>query len=75
MESAHLCALAWVPVWQILDVAGSVGPCAKLQAGTASGSSSSENQERIRQWLQQNAEPALPAAAAAKRRQERGAAE
>lgn len=49
--------------------------CYKLQAGSAPGSSSSENQERIRQWLQQNSEPALPAAAAAKRRQERGASE
>ncbi|KAL4449375.1 hypothetical protein ABPG77_007019 [Micractinium sp. CCAP 211/92] len=51
------------------------GDYLSFQAGSAPGSSSSENQERIRQWLQQNSEPALPAAAAAKRRQERGASE
>ncbi|KAL4448143.1 hypothetical protein ABPG75_005362 [Micractinium tetrahymenae] len=51
------------------------GDYLSFEASSTPGSSDSENQERIRQWLQQNAEPALPAAAAAKRRQERGAAE
>ena len=44
------------------------------QAGSAGGDDGSDNQQRIREWLERNSEPALPFEAR-QRRQQQGAAE
>lgn len=51
-------------------------PCSPLpQAGSVPASDTSANQQKIREWLERNLEPALPfEAAAARRQQEAGAA-